>query len=129
MSLNKKRNIYIGADCQDFSVFKETDPKANPRFYSKIFTKNEMAYCTSKALPFQHFAARFAAKEAVIKALTPQRISHNQIEILNDERGRPHIKFHNGVLDKKYEFKVSISHTKSIAIAFVLGFKVECNCQ
>ena len=116
-------NFFIGVDCQEFTIFKKTSLESNPTFYSKIFTPAEISYCRSKAFPPQHFAARFAAKEAVIKVLSPQKIQHNQIEILNDEYGRPHVKLKNKKMSNRYIFKLSISHTKTIAFSVVLGLE------
>lgn len=116
-------NIYIGVDCQEITIFKKTSLKSNPRFYSEIFTPAEIDYCLSKAFPPQHFAARFAAKEAVIKALSPQKIQHSQIEILNDEYGQPYVGLKNKKMSNRYIFKLSISHTKTIAFSVVLGLE------
>jgi phosphopantetheine--protein transferase-like protein len=68
---------------------------------------------------------RFAAKEAVVKALAPERIQYKQIEILNGKDGKPHVKLRNDRLRKKYFLTVSLSHSKSIAIAFVVGHRRE----
>ena len=61
-------------------------------FRELVFTPNEIAYCETKANKFQHYAARFAAKEAFLKAIGTgwiTGIAFNEIEITNDENGRP----------------------------------------
>jgi phosphopantetheinyl transferase (holo-ACP synthase) len=45
------QEICIGVDCQDLEVFKKADLRTNPTFYSRIFTKREIEYCISRALP------------------------------------------------------------------------------
>ena len=77
----------IGVDCVDINRFtgQGTD------FFKKIFTEKEIIYCENKGKPLQHYAGKFAGKEAVIKALHPFGVSLDvgKIEILNDEFGRP----------------------------------------
>ena len=119
------RGLCIGVDCQDIKVFSEIDPKTNREFYSRIFTQREIDYCTSRALPSQHFAARFAAKEAVVKALAPDHVRFKQVEILNHKNGEPYIKLENSQLRKKFFLRVSLSHSRLTAVAFVLGHKKE----
>jgi holo-[acyl-carrier protein] synthase len=93
-----------------------------------LFTPEEITYCESKRFSYQHFAARFAAKEAFFKALgTGWRFGmrYQEIEIVNDELGNPEIKISGRVqeeiskrgIDKVH---VSLSHLKSIANAFVV---------
>jgi len=120
---NILQDFFLGVDCQEIEVFAERDIKTNREFYSRLFTEKEIAYCVSKALPSQHFAVRFAAKEAVIKALVPEHLQHKSVEILNYKSGKPYIKLMNSELRKKFSLTVSLSHSKSIAIAFVLGHK------
>jgi len=122
-SSNVFRDFCIGVDCQEIEVFAEKDIKTNPEFYSRLFTEKEIAYCISKALPSQHFAVRFAAKEAVIKALMPDHIQHKSVEILNYKNGKPYIKLMNSKLKQRFSLMVSLSHSKSVAVAFVLGHK------
>ena len=87
----------------------------------KIFTSNELSYCLSKLKPSQHLAARFAGKEAVIKAINAileHKLNLNQIEILNDKNGVPFVKIH----DEKFlnlMISISLSHTEKIATAMV----------
>ena len=85
-------------------------------FLEHVFTPQEIAYAQRRRYPNQHFAARFAAKEAVLKAFGENaHISWKNIEIINDKNGKPlcHYK------DKKFKKKIliSISHTKNYAVA------------
>ena len=77
----------IGVDCVEISRF--VDQRIG--FFKKIFTDKEIKYCENKGKPLQHYAGKFAGKEAVIKALHPFGVSLDvgKIEILNDEMGRP----------------------------------------
>lgn len=98
------------------------------RFKVKVFSKTEMAYCDSKVNVAEHYAARFAAKEAFLKALgTGLRgdIALNEIEVVNDSLGKPTIQFigktAETILAKKiYSTHVSLSHVKEMATATVV---------
>jgi len=114
----------IGIDCVDISRFNEDIIQKN--ILKKIFTQNEIQYCNNKKNPPQHYAARFAGKEAVIKALFSYnfKVLMNQIEILNKENGIPFVRF----LDKKYrvfDIKISLTHSREVAMAFVIVNKIQ----
>lgn len=95
---------------------------------STLFTPLEISYCESKRFPHQHFAARFAAKEAFFKALgTGWRygMRYQEIEIINTDLGKPEITVTGKVLEviNKHNInniQVSLSHLKDIANAVVL---------
>lgn len=98
-------------------------------FIEKIYTKNEIEYCESKGkMKYQHYAARFAAKEATFKAISSflqdkYEISWKNAEIINDNNGRPKVIFNN--IPKELEGKIldvdiSLSHSKDNAIAMVV---------
>ena len=80
---------------------------------NRIFTKHEIQYCEKKAKPSEHYAARFAGKEAVIKAFYCYdiKIPLNQIEILNKKNGIPYVKILD---DKIVDFKDSVDIEKLI---------------
>ncbi|HOI32575.1 MAG: holo-ACP synthase [Bacteroidales bacterium] len=94
----------------------------------KLFTSREQAYADDKASKYQHYAARFAAKEAFFKALgTGYRygMAFHEIEVINDELGKPIIHLHGKVKEfiEKQQVKhihLSISHVKEMASAFVV---------
>jgi holo-[acyl-carrier protein] synthase len=100
----------------------------NERFLEKIFSKNEMLYCESKANKAQHYAARFAAKEAFSKALGTgfrSELAFAEIEIINDELGKPSIKTSGKtnklILQRNIKtVHVTLSHVKEMAIAVVI---------
>ena len=98
-------------------------------FKDKIFTQGEIEYCESKNRnKFQHYAARFSAKEAFMKAIgTGWRfgIRFADIEVIHDELGQPHISMHGKAkeLAEKEGFSkihVSLSHVKELTTAIVI---------
>jgi len=100
----------------------------NAALRNKLFTVLEQEYAEKRATIYQHYAARFAAKEAFFKALgTGYRfgMAFHEIEVENDELGKPVINLHGKV--KEYIEKqgithihLSISHVKEMASAFVI---------
>jgi|SRR6478609_3717620 len=97
-------------------------------FRELVFSQNEMAYCESKAAPFEHYAARFAAKEAFLKALGSgwtEGLSWNEIEILPEENGKPVLRV-CGQTARTVDglqirhIHVSLSHVKNMASAVVI---------
>lgn len=108
----------IGVDIEEISRFENK----NQNFLNRIYTKKEQEYCLSKPNPASHFAVRFCAKEAVIKALNSISLKHpqfNQIEIYHDERKFPKIKLPDEESYVNLAVEVSLSHDKTKAIAFV----------
>jgi len=104
----------IGIDIEDVSRFEKKDYENHLNFYKKIFTENEIQYCLKKTNPYKHFAVRFCAKEAAIKASSKKITNLKTIEITVIDK-KPTIKFpHNEV------GLVSLSHTDKYAIAVVL---------
>lgn len=114
----------IGTDIIDIKRIKSIMEKFGEKFYEKILTEKEIEYCKSfKAKPEPHFAGRFASKEAYSKALgtgISKEFKWKDIEILNDERGKPYI--HHTVENEysKEKFLVTISHTDEYAMAVVI---------
>lgn len=102
-------------------------------FKLSVFTATEIEYCESKYYPYQHFAGRFASKEAFFKAIgTGWRngIRFTDIEIINDELGKPEISVSNKAKDiceaqGITALHVSISHTKKFATAVVIATRKE----
>jgi holo-[acyl-carrier protein] synthase len=97
-------------------------------FRELVFSANEIAYCENMANKFEHYAARFAAKEAFLKALGTgwaNGTAFNEIEIRNNEDGKPEI-FLLGETDKTLggeqigTILVSLTHIKSTASAVVI---------
>lgn len=117
--------ITCGTDIIEIERIKESVETLKETFINKIYTKKEIEYCESKKIAkYQHYAARFAAKEAIFKAISPIlknkfEISWQNAEILNDINGKPYIKFINFETDQIESIDISLSHCKSYAIANV----------
>lgn len=112
----------IGTDIIDVKRIKGMIERTGDRFYTRILTENEIAYCKTFSKPEQHFAGRFAGKEAYSKSLgtgVGKDYSWKDIEILNDERGKPYIKHLKESDFSKDVYHISISHTEEYACAMV----------
>ncbi len=114
--------IKCGTDIIEVSRIKESIEKVGDKFLNKIYTQKEIEYCLSKNnMKYQHFAARFAAKEAIFKAISSliknkYEITWKDVEVLNDENGRPYVHFLNNNYNIE-QIDISISHLKEYAIA------------
>jgi holo-[acyl-carrier protein] synthase len=115
----------IGIDIEEIARFEELTGKWGRRFEEKVFTAEEIAYCTQKTRPAQHFAARFAAKEAFAKAIGTGwtgAFRWNDVEVRNDTAGKPELHLHN-TLEEKFghmQVQLSISHSGSYVAAMVV---------
>lgn len=116
--------IKTGIDIIEVSRIQKAIESSNNSFLSKVFTEKEIEYCNSKKVnKYEHFAARFAAKEACLKAISDLMkskydITWKQIEILNNEEGKPILNLHKQI-ENIESMDVSISHLKEYAIASV----------
>ncbi|MEA2095771.1 MAG: holo-ACP synthase [Candidatus Cloacimonadota bacterium] len=121
----------IGIDNIEVERIKKQIDGSN-RFKEKIFTAKEIEYCESKRNYAESFAARFAAKEAFLKALGTgwsEGLQFKDIEILNDEKGRPKVylrgKAKQIILDNELSnIQVSLSHLKEVASAIIILEKI-----
>ena len=115
--------LEVGIDCVDIARFDE-GALSNRKFLERIFTKDEIQYCEERAKHSQHFAARFAGKEAIVKALSNYdiKIPANQIEILNNHKGVPFVRILNEKC-KDFEIKISLSHSNKIAMAVAIVYE------
>ncbi|HEU4435582.1 MAG TPA: holo-ACP synthase [Pyrinomonadaceae bacterium] len=120
--------VSIGIDIIEVARIREVLLRT-PRFLERVYTERERAYCDSRgAVSAQHYAARFAAKEAALKALqTGWRggISWQDVEISARESGAPYLIFTGQVLEVFEKFgatqtHLSMSHTTQHAIAQVI---------
>lgn len=114
--------IGLGTDIIEIKRIKKAIARLNKRFLDTIFTKNEQHYCQKYSDPHPHFAARFAAKEAVFKALnldlTPP-ISWLEIEVINEISGKPIVSLSSRITQEspKVAVLLSMSHCKEYATA------------
>ena len=115
----------IGIDIVEIKRLSRVSKKWGKAFLNKVYTERELAYAKSKRFPYQHLAARFAAKEAIFKALGEVEtnfVGWKNIEILNDANGKPVVHWHKEAETsrKKRSLKgavVSLSHTENYAVA------------
>ena len=112
--------IFVGTDIVPISRIKKMIKEKGDHFLDHVFTKIEKNICNEKAKPAIHYSGKFAAKEAVKKALLSsskiQQISIKSIEIQNDVLGAPIIYLSSEKLNIK-NLKVSISHAGEYATA------------
>jgi holo-[acyl-carrier protein] synthase len=120
-----------GLDIIEIDRIKSSLAKYSPRFEHKIFTAGEINYCQSQVDPGKHFAARFAAKEAVSKSLgtgITHEVGFKDIEVVNQISGKPIVKMggRGKLLFEKLHLKsihISISHDRHYAIAHAIAEK------
>ncbi len=115
----------IGVDVVDVKRMKSVLEKQKEYFLNKVFSDMEVTYCKTRKKPYIHFAARFAAKEAVAKAMRTGwsgAFHWRDIEVVNDQTGAPHILLSREVAKALEHCNVhlSLSHTENTVVAFVV---------
>lgn len=116
-------DITCGTDIIEIDRIKESIETLEEKFLNRVFTQNEIKYCEEKkAQKYQHYAVRFACKEAVLKALTKYlndkfSIEWKDIEVSNNETGRPSVTVNNKIKEKIDVIDISLSHCKQYAVA------------
>ncbi len=94
----------------------------DPAFLKRVFTAEEIAYCRGKKNAAQHFAVRFAAKEAILKALGHKGVALKDIGVRNLSTGQPVPVLHGRLKPLGGKIRLSLAHTKEYAVAMaVLG--------
>jgi holo-[acyl-carrier protein] synthase len=118
----------IGIDILEITRIRQSIEEGGDRFLDRVFTPGEIAYCSAKHEMYQHFAARFAAKEAVSKALATGwagDFTWKSVEVMNDPSGRPGVALHGRLRDllAPSSIYLSISHSDShvVAVAIIEG--------
>ena len=117
----------IGVDMIEVERIQHSLDRFGERFIKRIFTEGEIAYCHSMKFPARHFAARFAAKEAVSKAFGTgigKAMGWRDIDVHKKESGEPFLVLHGGAdaLAQKRAVKsisISLSHTDHHAVAMI----------
>ena len=116
----------MGRDIIEIDRIKQSIENLGDAFLNRVFTENEIKYCESKNnQKYQHYAARFTAKEAVFKAVSSNlkdkySITWKDIEVCNNEQGKPYINLY-GINQELFEsIDISISHCKKYATANVV---------
>ncbi len=116
----------VGIDLVKIQRIKNAVEKWGDNFLNKVFTANEIAYCYQKKNPYLSLSVRFAAKEALIKAVSSKvHASLTDIEVISSENGKPRIRV-SGKLKSFFDDMslkdalLSISHEKEYGIACVV---------
>ena len=123
--------IFCGTDIVSVDRIKNSINEFGDTFLKRIYTDEEISYCESRRMSkFQSYAARFAAKEAAYKALSPdtsEGVCWHDAEVLKKENGKPVIVFHGKLKEianergiQKDEIDISLSHDGSFAIATIV---------
>jgi holo-[acyl-carrier protein] synthase len=117
--------LSVGVDIIEIERIEAVLRRHGERFLQRVYTPAERAYCRERV---PELAARFAAKEAVSKALGTglRGIAWKEMEILGDERGKPLVRLHGRAKARAEElglseFAVSLSHSRDYAVAFVVA--------
>ena len=120
--------VGTGIDIIEIHRIEKAMEKSLDRFQIRTFTDREVVYCEKKKFKFQHYAARFAAKEAAMKALGTgwtKGVRFTEIEVFNNDLGKPELKF-TGKAKEIFQklgatqSMLSLSHTHQIAAAMVI---------
>lgn len=123
--------IGIGTDIVECLRIAKMIDRHGEVFLARVFTEHELRYCRSRKGATEHFAARWAAKEAVLKCLgtgMAQGMSWTEIEVRNDARGAPRVVTRGAAGDlvkarRISEFLISLSHTRHYATAYCLAVR------
>ncbi len=115
----------VGIDITEVSRIRRSIEDYGETFTGKIFTANELKYCSEKPEPYQHYAARFAAKEAFSKAAGTgwnSDFSWQEVEVINEPSGRPQLRLSGTSLDlfRKKRIFLSLSHSGDYVTAVVV---------
>lgn len=124
--------VSVGVDMTEISRIRQAleHPKIGLRFRDRVYTENEIRYCDKKQRgKYESYAGRFAAKEAVMKALGRgwgSKVSWRDIEILPAPGGKPEVYLHNKTSALARELGIqhvslSITHTQQYAMAYVIA--------
>jgi len=125
----------IGTDIVECLRIAQMIERHGELFIDRVYTDGEIEYCRSRKQATQHFAGRWAAKEAILKAIGTgwrRGISWRDIEVRNNEGGKPTVALRGGARDVVEQLGVgdilvSISHCRSHATAFALAIAREHN--
>ena len=120
--------VATGVDIVDIARIEGVFARRGSRFRDRVFTDAEIAYCESRGSKFASYAARFAAKEAMMKALGTgwsNGIAWRDVEILRDEKGAPSIKLSGRALEYfnrlgARKVHISLTHSRDLAMAQVV---------
>jgi len=117
---DRTRTVTCGTDVVAVDRVGDLVERFGDSFLERTYTEREVAYCRSRAMPAQHLAARWAAKEAALKALPGENLVHGDVEVTRDRgRGRPRLVLHGRAATAAgdAETAVSLSHDATLGLA------------
>ncbi|MCI0487687.1 MAG: holo-ACP synthase [Blastocatellia bacterium] len=120
--------VALGIDIAEISRIEEAVARRGERFLRRVFTESEREYCEARASRFSSYAARFAAKEAAMKALGTgwgDGVRWHDIEVVKEESGPPTVKLRGRAMELFREMgarkiHLSLTHSRDIAMAQVI---------
>ena len=115
----------LGIDLVKINRIKDIIEKWDEKFTTKLFTLQEIKYCSRHKIPYLHYASTFAAKEALIKAHGRGNLRFKEIELIRENTGKPFIKLHGSalqIMNKKNinNISVSLTHDGDYSVAVVV---------
>ncbi|TFB11595.1 holo-[acyl-carrier-protein] synthase [Candidatus Marinimicrobia bacterium MT.SAG.2] len=115
----------VGIDIIEIARIGDALSRWDNKFRKMVFTASEIEFCEARSNPVQHYAARFAAKEAVAKALKSSKtlfLKWTDVEIVSHENGAPTISLHgeSETLFNDFKLSLSLSHSVNSAIAVAI---------
>ncbi|MEO6951470.1 MAG: holo-ACP synthase [Polyangia bacterium] len=119
--------VGIGIDLCPISRMRDAIARHGGRFEARVFTDGERADCNVSQEPAQHYAARFAAKEAAVKACSVLRgQSWHDVEVIREADGRPRLRLHGPAAEAVAalgvaRMHVSLTHAADAAVAVVIA--------
>ena len=117
--------ILCGTDIIEIERIKKSIERSGEKFLKLIYTPAEIEYCESKRnAKYSHYAGRFAAKEAIYKAVSSLLtdrfgITWTDAQVINDENGNPKIEFLKVKFEQIQSIDISISHSREYAVSTV----------
>jgi len=119
---------HCGIDLVDVARIRSAIEAQGERFLQRVFATDEIGYCAARRDPFPHYAARFAAKEALYKALpagTLDALVWNEIAVQHGTDGKPEFGFRGATAARLvgWQLALSLSHTRELAVAQVLAWR------
>ena len=123
--------VGIGSDIVECMRIGRMVEQHGEQFLTRVFTEREIQFCQSRKHAMQHFAGRWAAKEAIVKCLGAgwrRGISWTELEIRNDAQGRPHVHVCGAAKDQARELRISdilitIAHCRAYAAATAIAVR------
>ncbi|MFH1421598.1 MAG: holo-ACP synthase [Planctomycetota bacterium] len=127
--------IASGVDIVEIKKISRLIKKNSEQFIKRVFSDSEQKECLRKRFPEQHFAGKFASKEAVLKVLgtgLSEGIKWLDIVIADNKKGQPHVLLYRRAKKTAEELRIkkiflSISHTKEYAVAFAVAEGIQQN--